>query len=336
MDDVEVAGRQPVADSVYDGLVAGAPGHVDSPADSSLADSSLADSAHWAFGTGFSDPLDGVDTTVPDGVDPGDLATYALMLGDDALVHAHRLSQWCSRAPDLEEDVALANIALDLLGQARLLLSRACAAAPGIVPDLAPGLPAASPVPAEDALAFFRDPSAFRNVQLAEAPNGDFAATVVRLVVLSTWRLALLQRLRASADPVLAAVAAKGVHEVAYHRGYAARWCVTLALGTDESRRRLLDAVAEVWPALGELLTTHPVEARVAAAGVGVDPADLAEEVHAVLDEVLRAAEVERPATGERVGAGGRRGRDGAHTEALGLMLAEMQSVARAHPRGRW
>ena len=129
------------------------------------------DPSHWAFGTDFEDPLAGVDTTVPDGVDGTDLAAYCLMLGDDALVLSHRLSEWCSRAPDLEEDIALANIALDLLGQARLLLARAAAADPSCVP----ALPAGSPVPPEDALAFFREAGDFRNVRLAEVDNGDFA-----------------------------------------------------------------------------------------------------------------------------------------------------------------
>src|SRR6201747_170026 len=125
------------------------------------------DATHWAFGTSFEDPLAGVDTTVPADVDPAELASYCLMLGDDALVYSHRLSEWCSRAPDLEEDIALANIALDLLGQARLLLARAAAADPGAVPVL----PEGSPVPAEDALAFFRDEAAFRNVRLVEPVN---------------------------------------------------------------------------------------------------------------------------------------------------------------------
>src|SRR4051812_45819861 len=187
-------------DSVYDGL--------------------LVNDAHWAFGTDFEDPLAGVDTTVPDGVDPHELATYCLMLGDDAVVWSQRLSEWCSRAPDLEEDIALANIALDLLGQARLLLARAASADPGIRPEL----PAGSPVPAEDALAFFRSDQEFRNVRMAEVPNGDFAETVTRLLLLSTWRLALFERLTRSRDAVLAAVAAKGVKELTYHRDFAGRW----------------------------------------------------------------------------------------------------------------
>jgi len=304
----------------------------DDPGSPYDADSLLiGDDAHWAFGTDFEDPLAGVDTTLPDGVDPAELAEYCLMLGDDALVLSQRLSEWCSRAPDLEEDVALANIALDLLGQARLLLARAAAADPGCVPDLPPS----SPVPPEDALAFFRDDREFRNVHLAEAPRGDFGEAVTRLVLLSSWRLALLGRLRESSDPVLAAIAAKGVAEVTYHRDYAARWFVTLARGTDESRRRLASAIAVLWPLVPELFAAHDIEVRVAEAGAGVEPAAVLDEVTGVLDQVFDAAGLERPAIDLRPHAR-QRGRDGVHTEAMGLLLAEMQVVARAHPTGVW
>lgn len=292
----------------------------------------LVNDAHWAFGTDFEDPLAGVDTTVPDGVDASALAAYCLMLGDDALVLSQRLSEWCSRAPDLEEDIALANIALDLLGQARLLLARAAAADPSVVPTLAE----TSPVPDEDRLAFFRDDMGFRNVRLAEVPNGDFADAVARILLFSTWRLAILERLRSSRDGVLAAVAAKGVKELAYHRDYAARWFVTLAGGTEESRRRLVAAFEALWPLWPELFETHEVERTVAAAGVGVDPADVTAEVGVILDQVLAAAGVDRPERGGLAGVQGRKGRDGRHTEALSHMLAEMQSVARAHPEGQW
>jgi ring-1,2-phenylacetyl-CoA epoxidase subunit PaaC len=224
-------------ESVYDGLLGG-------------------DSSQWAFGTDFEDPLAGVDTTVPAGIDAADLAVYCLMLGDDTLVLSQRLSEWCSRGPELEEDIALANFALDLLGQARLLLARAAAADPSIVPSL----PEGSPVPAEDALAFFREAGQFRNVRLAEVPNGDFAHVVVRLLLFSIARLAVLSRLRDSADAVLAAVAAKGVKELSYHRDWAGRWFVTLAQGTEESRRRLLAAFTQLWPLHDELFTGHPIE----------------------------------------------------------------------------
>ena len=290
------------------------------------------DSSQWAFGTDFEDPLAGVDTTIPEGVDGRDLATYCLMLADDALVASHRLSEWCSRAPDLEEDIALANVALDLLGQARLLLARAAAADP----DVVPALPEGSPVPPEDALAFFRDDRDFRNVRLVEVPNGDFAHTITRLLLLSSARLALLERLTASRDTVLAAVAAKGVKELAYHRDYAGRWFLTLAQGTEESRARLMAALDEVWPLYAELFACHPVERSVADAGVGVDPSTVAAEVDVVLEQVFAMSGVARPEKAPLAGVSGRTGRDGLHTESLSRMLAEMQVVARAHPSGRW
>jgi ring-1,2-phenylacetyl-CoA epoxidase subunit PaaC len=295
--------------SIFDGLIGG-------------------DSAQWAFGTDFEDPLAGVDTTVPGGVDHAELAAYCLMLGDDALIMSQRLTEWCSRAPDLEEDIALANVALDLLGQARLLLARAAAADPGVPP----ALPEGSPVPPEDALAFFRDAGGFRNVRLAEVPNGDFAHVVVRLLLFATARLALLERLRASTDSVLAAVAAKSVKELTYHRDWAGRWFLTLAQGTEESRRRLLAALEGLWPFQAELFAAHPVELSLARAGVGVDPAAARDEVDAVLDQVLAVSGVARPDVAPLPGGG----RHGTHTEDFGPLLAEMQVVARAHPSGRW
>src|SRR6476469_2524289 len=299
--------------SVYDGLLGGDP-------------------SHWAFGTDFEDPLAGVDTTMPDGVDSADLGTYCLMLADDALVASQRLSEWTSRAPDLEDDIALSNIALDLLGQARLLLARAAAADPTLVP----ALPEGSPVPPEDALAFFRESGEFRNVRLVEADNGDFPVTIVQLLVFATARLALLERLATSSDHVLAAVAAKGVKELTYHRDYAGRWFLTLARGTEESRSRLVRALDEIWPLYAELFATHPVERAVAEAGVGVDPAGTAAEVDVVLEQVFAMSGVERPERAPLACVQGRTGRDGLHTEALSRMLAEMQVVARAHPTGRW
>ena len=299
--------------SVYDGLVG-------------------SDDSHWAFGTDFEDPLAGVDTTIPEGVDGPTLAAYCLMLGDDALVYSHRLSEWCSRAPDLEEDIALANIALDLLGQARLLLARAAAADA----DVVPALPQGSPVPAEDALAFFRDAHDFRNVRLVEPDNGDYAMTIVRLLVFATWRLAIMQRLEKSIDPVLSAIAAKAVKEVTYHRDYAGRWFLTLARGTEESRRRLLAALEEVWPFRGELDRVHEVERRAVDEGFGVDPGAVAAEVDVVLEQVLSVSGVDRPERPPLAAVRGRSGRDGLHTESLSRMLAEMQSVARAHPMGQW
>jgi ring-1,2-phenylacetyl-CoA epoxidase subunit PaaC len=304
-------------DSAYDGL---------------LDHHTVMDDSQWAFGTSFEDPLAGVDTTIPGAVDPGELAAYCLMLGDDALVYSHRLSEWCSRAPDLEEDIALANIALDLLGQARLLLARAAAASSAVVPEL----PEGSPVPPEDALAFFRGDAQFRNTRLVEPDNGDFAVTVVRLLLFSTWRLALLQRLVTSRDQVLSAIAAKGVKEVTYHRDYAGRWFLALAQGTDESRSRLLAALPQVFAFSDELFTDHPVETTVAAVGVGVAPSSVAAEVDEVLEQVFSASAVERHDVPQVGPVAGGTGRDGRHTEALSHLLAEMLSVARAHPMGAW
>src|SRR3954463_13793694 len=154
----------------------------------SLADEHGAD-GRWAFGTGFTDPLAGVDTSVPQGMDAAALAAYCLALGDDALIYSHRLQQWMTRMPELEEETAIANVALDLLGQARLLLARAGA----IVGK------------SEDELAFFRHEHEFRNVRLVEPSDHDFAELVGRLLVFATWRLALFERLAEHADPVLAA-----------------------------------------------------------------------------------------------------------------------------------
>ena len=279
-------------------------------------------SGHWAFGS----------ATVPEGTDAAALGAYSLALGDDALVMSHRISEWCSNAPDLEDDIALANIALDLLGQARLLLARAARADESLVP----ALPEGSPVPPEDALAFFREAGSFRNVRLAELPNGDFAEVITRILLFSTWRLALWEELRGSRDVVLAAVAAKGVKELAYHRDYAARWFVTLAGGTDESRRRLLAALQGLWPLWPELYDAHTAEVSVAGSGVGVDPSEVRAAADLVLDEVLAASGLERPELARMAAVSGGTGRDGLHTEALSRMLAEMQSVARAHPLGSW
>ena len=276
----------------------------------------------WAFGTGFDDPLSGTDTTVPPGIDGSDLAAYCLMLGDDALVLSHRLTEWVTRAHELEDEVALANIALDLLGQARLLLSRA-----GQADGSGRG---------EDALAYFRDEHEFRNVRLPELPGGDFAQTTAGLLVLSTWRLALLNRLTGSADPVLAAIAAKGVKEVTYHRDYAARWVIRLGDSTAYSAERMQQGLAAVWPLVEELFTGHDTERRLAAAGVAVESGELRAEFDAVLAQVLEQANLSTPEVAPLGSVGGRAGRDGVHTEHFGYLLAEMQSLARADPEATW
>ncbi|MGH3612184.1 MAG: 1,2-phenylacetyl-CoA epoxidase subunit PaaC [Pseudonocardia sp.] len=279
--------------------------------------------ARWAFGSGFSDAGAEITAPVPEGADPADLAAYCLMLGDDALICGHRLSEWVSNAPELEEEVALANIALDLLGQARALLSRA-GHVEGSRRD-------------EDVLAYFRTEREFRHVALAELPDQwDFARAVARLLIFATWRLALLHRLLGSRDPVLAAVAGKGVKEVTYHRDYAARWTLRLGDGTADSYRRMQAALETVWPHVDELFRTSEVERRLVVVGVAVDPAQTRAEVDAVLDEVLARATLTRPQRPPTGTLAGRSGRDGVHTEHLGHLLAQMQSLARRHPGASW
>ncbi|MFH8238862.1 1,2-phenylacetyl-CoA epoxidase subunit PaaC [Streptomyces sp. NPDC018321] len=260
------------------------------------------DDTRWAYGTGFEDPLHGVDTTVPEDVDAGELAVECVALADDALVSAQRLAEWVTRAPELEEEVALANIGLDLLGQARLLYSRA-GQVDGTGRD-------------EDAYAYFRDAGDFRNVRLAELPGGDFAFAIVRLLVLSSWRLAHFQRLVAHSDPVLSAVAAKGVKELTYHRQYAAEWAVRLGDGTDESHRRTRAALEQVAPYVDELYAAH----------------DVREEVSDVLRQVTDAAGLPLPVCRPLPGSG----RAGEHTEHLVPLLTELQGIARAHPEATW
>lgn len=289
----------------------------------SLSETTEHDDPRWAFGSGVEDVQAEIEAPVPDGVDAADLAEYCLMLGDDALICSHRLSEWVSNAPELEEEVALANTALDLLGQARVLLARA-----GHVEGAGRD---------EDALAHLRTEAQFRNVALAEqGDESDFGLAIARLLVFSTWRLALLSRLLDSRDPVVAAVAAKGVKELTYHRDYAARWAVRLGDGTDESHRRMQAGLETVWPFVGELFRTSETERRLVVAGVAVDPAVTRDEVDTVLDQVFAAATLTRPDRPPMGAIGGRAGRHGVHTEALGQVLAPMQSLARAHPGARW
>ncbi len=290
----------------------------DLPAYQSLSEES--EDHRWAFGTGFSDPLEGIDTSVPDGADAAALAAYCLMLGDDALIYSHRLQQWVTRMPELEEETALANIALDLLGQARMLLSRA-GRAEGAGRD-------------EDRLAFFRTEGEFRNVRLVEPVDADFAELVGRLLIFSAWRLALFGRLTGSADPVLAAIAGKGVKELAYHRDYAAEWVIRLGDGTELSHARMQAALGVIWPLTDELFRTDAVAARLP--GVAADQAGLRAEVDDVLEAVLTAATLDRPDGAPLAPVAGQTGREGVHTEALGYLLAELQSVARAHPDATW
>ncbi|WP_330331448.1 phenylacetate-CoA oxygenase subunit PaaC [Streptomyces sp. NBC_00536] len=230
----------------------------------------------------------------------------ALALGDDALILSHRLGEWAGHAPVLEEEVALANIALDLLGQARVLLS--------MVGD-------------EDELAFLREERAFRNLQLAEQPNGDFAHTIARQLFFSLYQQLLFTELAAGDGP-FAPLAAKAVKETAYHRDHAEQWTLRLGDGTEESGRRMRTALDSLWKFTGEMFQPVP--------GLEVDWSALEGHWLAALGEVLERAGLALP-EGPRTGAwAAGAGRQGLHTETFGRMLAEMQHLHRSHPGASW
>lgn len=246
------------------------------------------------------------------------LFPYLLRLADDRLVLGHRLSEWCGHGPILEEDIALANIALDLIGEATL-----CYKLAGEVEGAGRS---------EDALAYFRDAVDFRNVLLVELEKGDFALTIVRQLFFSVFSLLQMEALQKSTNAELAGVAAKATKEARYHVRHSAQWTVTLGDGTDESHARAQRAVDELWRYTGELFLADDVDREVAAAGVGVDPSTLADNWRTQVDDVLKRAGLTTPAVAYMQ----RGGRDGKHTEHLGHMLAEMQIVARSHPGASW
>ncbi|MBC7558505.1 MAG: phenylacetate-CoA oxygenase subunit PaaC [Dermatophilaceae bacterium] len=243
-----------------------------------------------------------------------DVAGYALRLGDDALVLAQRLGWWVSRAPELEEDMALCNIALDLLGHARSFLTYAGGAWGKT----------------EDDLAYFRDESQFRSVHLVEQPNGDFARTIARQLVVSTFQHLLYSQLIDSADATLAAISAKAVKEVKYHQDHSHQWVLRLGQGTEESRRRMLTGLELTWPYVAELFDDDELIGRLE--GVAVRPSSLRVEFDRLIAEVLAEAGLEVPDVPRASGGG----RSGEHSEYLGHLLAEMQVLARQHPGATW
>lgn len=243
---------------------------------------------------------------------------YLLRLGDDRLVLGHRLSEWCGHGPILEEDIALANISLDLIGEAALLLK--------LAGELEGG------GRDEDALAYFRDAIDYRNTLMAELPKGDFGFTIVRQFFFSVFGLLEMQALQKSGNATLAGIAGKAVKEHRYHVRHTGQWVITLGDGTDESHGRAQAAVDELWRYTGELFLSDDVDHEVAASDFGVDPSTLEREWRAQVDDVLRRATLGTPEAGYMQ----RGGRTGRHTEHLGHMLSEMQIVARSHPGATW
>ena len=243
---------------------------------------------------------------------------YLLRLGDDALILGQRLSEWCGHAPALEVDLSLANVSLDLIGQANLLLNEA-GECQGEGRD-------------GDKLAFHRDVLDFRNCLLVEQPNGDFARTMARQLLYSTWQHLLFQRLTGSSNRFLAEFAAKAVKEVAYHRELAADWVVRLGDGTDESARRMADGLEWCWRFIPELFEVDATLEGLIARGIAPDPREFEEEHRSTLTAVLEEARLEEPAE-QRPILGGRRGH---HSEHLGHVLAVMQFLPRTYPDAKW
>jgi len=243
---------------------------------------------------------------------------YLLRLGDTSLVLGQRLAEWVGHAPALEEDLGLANLSLDLIGQARLLLSYA-GELEGLGRD-------------EDALAFLRDAPAFVNLTLAEQPNGDFGRTIVRQVLLDAWQLEVYEGLLESGDGRLASIAAKAVKETRYHWRFSSGWLVRLGDGTAESQRRVQEALNDLWRFTTEMFAGDEVDEVLAAARIAPSLADLQPRWSARMDPVLREATLVRPDPVPYQWHGKR----GVHTEHLGHMLAEMQHLQRTYPAAQW
>jgi len=254
---------------------------------------------------------------------------YLLHLADNALVLGQRNAEWCGHGPVLEEDIAMANISLDLIGQARMLYQHAAALQGGGA--------------TEDTLAYFREAGEFRNYTLLELPHHgplagtatadrDYATTIARNFLYSSLMLLMWEALQQSQDEQLAAIAAKSVKETRYHVRHARDWLVRLGDGTDESQRRMQAAVDHLMPYTQEFWTVSPAEAQAVAMGAGVDTRLLREAWDAAVDEALAEATLRRPAAGGYVP----RGKEGLHSEHLSYVLSEMQGLARQHPGASW
>ncbi|HUN25103.1 MAG TPA: 1,2-phenylacetyl-CoA epoxidase subunit PaaC [Steroidobacteraceae bacterium] len=245
-------------------------------------------------------------------------AEFLLRLADTSLILAQQLGAWVGHAPAIEEDLGLANVALDLLGQARLLLTYA-----GELEGRGR---------TEDALAFLRDPEEYRNLALAERPNGDFAQTIVRQFLLDAYQHELFGALTSSSDARLAAIAANAARETRYHVRYSGGWVVRLGDGTEDSHARVARALSALWPYTAELFDPDPLDESMAREGVAPPLADLEPGWRAAVGTVLSEARLELPPTAAYRWYGKR----GEHGETLGHLLAEMQYLQRAYPGATW
>jgi ring-1,2-phenylacetyl-CoA epoxidase subunit PaaC len=247
------------------------------------------------------------------------IADYILHLADNALILGQRNSEWCGHGPVLEQDIAITNISLDLIGQARSLYQY-CAELKGNGAT-------------EDSLAYLRDERDFKNCLLVELPKGDWAVTISRQFFFSTYQLLLYTQLQQSTDQTLAAIAEKSLKEVIYHVRWSSEWMIRLGDGTEESRVRIQKAIAELWPFTGELFVPATYETAAAKASIGVDVSALKENWLQKLQEIFAEATLAVPATGAWSQSGGK---EGVHTEHFGFILADLQFLQRAYPGVEW
>jgi ring-1,2-phenylacetyl-CoA epoxidase subunit PaaC len=246
------------------------------------------------------------------------LADYVLHLADNALILGQRNSEWCGHGPVLEQDIAITNISLDLIGQSRSLYQY-CAALKGNGAT-------------EDSLAYLRDARDFKNCLLVELPNGDWAQTITRQFFFSTYQLLLYSHLQQSTDATIAAIAEKSLKEVTYHLRWSSEWVIRLGDGTEESQARMQKAIAELWPFTGELFIPASYETATAEKGISTDIKTLKENWLQKVNEIFAEATLATPATGwSQTG-----GKDGVHTEHLGFVLTELQFMQRAYPGMEW
>lgn len=249
---------------------------------------------------------------------PDPRAAWLIRLGDATLILGHRLGEWLARAPTLEEDIALANLSLDLIGQTRALYARACELEGGSRD--------------EGMLAYRRAEPDYQNPLIVEQPNGNFADTMARHLIFSAYALPLYERLSTSNDGETAGIAARSARETAYHLRHAGEWMIRLGDGTAESHAKAQSALDDLWPFVAELFEADDLDREVAGSGFGVDPSTLTDDFDAAIDDVVARATLKRPA--ERHGQRG--GKRGPHSEFLGHILAEMQFLQRAYPDARW
>jgi ring-1,2-phenylacetyl-CoA epoxidase subunit PaaC len=266
------------------------------------------------------------------------LLNYTLQLADNALILGHRLSEWCGHGPVLEQDIAITNISLDHLGQARSLYQYASEQFNNLPADIQQSLFATPMVQQvngpvdEDDFAFLRDALDFKNVLLVEQPNGDWAYTIARSFFIDTFNYFLLSRLQQTADATLAAVAEKSLKEVAYHMRWSSEWVVRLGDGTEESHRRMQKALDDLWDYTGELFIPSESEQAVAASGQGVAGNTIQDEWRGRIGAVVEEATLRLPESSWTQEGG----KKGLHSEYLGFILAEMQFMQRAYPGMEW